>query len=161
MLDMSHDGQGFRKPNFFERMLNKSFGVLVGLGIGLRHNYLLQVPGRKSGRVYSTPVDLLEFNGKHFLVAGRGRTQWVRNAEAAGEIALKRGTTRQKYRIRVVPNEEKPEILNAYLARFKLTVQQYFPVRAGSGPRAFAAIAERYPVFELLSSSESPDRSIG
>ena len=158
---MNQAGTVFRKPNFFEQILNKGLGVLVGLGIGLRHNYLLQVPGRKTGRVYSTPIDLLEFKGTRFLVAGRGRTQWVRNAEAAGEIVLKRGTTRQKYRIRVVSNHEKPEILKAYLDRFKLTVQQYFPVRAGSDPRAFAEIVERYPVFELLPLSESQDRRTG
>ena len=158
---MNQAGTVFRKPNFFEQILNKGFGVLVGLGIGLRHNYLLQLPGRKTGRVYSTPIDLLEFKGTRFLVAGRGRTQWVRNADAAGEIVLKRGTTRQKYRIRVVSNGEKPEILKAYLDRFRFTVQQYFPVRAGSDPRAFAEIVERYPVFELLPLSESQDRRTG
>jgi deazaflavin-dependent oxidoreductase (nitroreductase family) len=160
-MSMIYDSPAFRKPNFFEQIFNKGFGILVGLGIGLRHNYLLQVPGRKTGRVYSTPIDLLEFKGTRFLVAGRGRTQWVRNAEAAREIVLKRGTTRQKYRIRVVPNDAKPEILKAYLDRFKLTVQQYFPVRAGSGPRAFAEIVEGYPVFELLPVSESQDRRTG
>jgi hypothetical protein len=36
---MNQAGQVFRKPNFFEQILNKGFGVLVGLGIGLRHNY--------------------------------------------------------------------------------------------------------------------------
>jgi len=131
--------------------LNKAFGALVGLGLGLRHNYLLQVRGRKTGRMYSTPIDLLELEGRRFLVAPRGRTEWVRNAEAAGEVALKKGTRRQKFRIRVVPNEEKPEILKAYLDRFKLTVQRYFPVRAGSEPWDFVEVTERYPVFELLS----------
>ena len=139
-----------REPNVLEKILNKAFGVLVRLGLGLRHNYLVQVPGRKTGRVYSTPVDLLEFKGSRFLVAPRGRTQWVRNAEAAGELVLKRGTERQTFRIRIVPDEKKPEILKAYLDRFKFTVQRYFPVRAGSEPRDFATIAERYPVLELL-----------
>ena len=158
---MNQAGTVFRKPNFFEQILNKGFGVLVGLGIGLRHNYLLQVPRPQDRpRVFNSDRSAGAQGGR-FLVAGRGRTQWVRNAEAAGEIVLKRGTTRQKYRIRVVPNEEKPEILKAYLDRFKLTVQQYFPVRAGSGPRAFAEIVERYPVFELLPLSESQDRRIG
>jgi deazaflavin-dependent oxidoreductase (nitroreductase family) len=147
---MNQAGAVFRKPNFFEQILNKGFGVLVGLGIGLRHNYLLQVRGRKTGRVYSTPIDLLEIEEKRFLVAGRGRTQWVLNAEAAGEVVLKKGTNEQKFRIRVVPDEEKPEILKAYLHRFKLTVQRYFPIQAGSDPRTFSEIAERYPVFELL-----------
>jgi hypothetical protein len=31
-----------------------------------------------------------------------------------------------------------------------MTVQRYFPVPAGSAPEAFAGIAARYPVFELL-----------
>ncbi len=143
----------FRKPNLLERILNKAFGALVGLGLGLRHNYLVQVPGRRTGRVYSTPIDLLGFKGRRFLVAPRGCTQWVRNAEAAGEVVLKKGTKRERFCIRVVPNEEKPEILKAYLDRFKLTVQRYFRVPAGSEPRAFTEVAERYPVFELLASN--------
>jgi hypothetical protein len=44
----------------------------VGLGIGLRHNYLLQVAGRTTGRVYSTPIDLLEFKRGRFLVERLG-----------------------------------------------------------------------------------------
>jgi len=50
---------------------------------------LLQVRGRKSGRVYSTPVNLLQVASKSYLIAPRGNTQWVRNAEASGEILLK------------------------------------------------------------------------
>jgi deazaflavin-dependent oxidoreductase (nitroreductase family) len=157
---MNQTGQVFRKPNFLEQILNKGFGVLVGLGVGLRHNYLLQVRGRKTSRVYSTPIDLLEFKEKRFLVAGRGRTQWVRNAEAAGEVVLKKGTNEQKFRIRVLPDEEKPEVLKAYLDRFRLTVQRYFPIQAGSDPQVFAEIADRYPVFELLPLNESRDRRI-
>jgi len=47
-----------------DRMVNRAFGLLVKLGLGLPHNYLLEVRGRKSGRVYSTPVNLLELDGK-------------------------------------------------------------------------------------------------
>jgi hypothetical protein len=48
-----------------------------------------------------------------------------------------------------VPDAEKPEILAAYLARFRLTVQRYFPVKAGAAPGELARFADRYPVFEL------------
>ena len=142
----------FRKPNPIERLFNRFFGVLVGLGLGMRHNYLVQVRGRKSGKVYSTPVDLLELRGKRFLVAPRGQTQWVRNAEAAGEVTLKRGSFRQTYQIRPLADAEKPEILKAYLDSFKTTVQQYFPVAAGSPSEAFSGVVKDYPVFELISS---------
>lgn len=121
------------------------------MGSGLAgYMQLLQVRGRKTGRVYSSPVNLLEVAGKPYLVAPRGRTQWVRNAEATGEILLKRGRQERKYRLRPVPDAEKPEILKLYLDSYKSAVQQYFPVPAGSQVAAFREIAANYPVFELL-----------
>ncbi len=140
----------FRAPTAAERVFNRVFGFLVGLGIGFPHNYLLQVRGRKSGRLYSTPVDLLELRGKRFLVAPRGRTQWVRNAEAAGEVTLKKGRTKKQFRLRPIPDADKPEILKAYLDNFKREVQTYFPVPAGSPVQAFAELAPNYPAFELI-----------
>jgi deazaflavin-dependent oxidoreductase (nitroreductase family) len=140
----------FREPTAVEKLFNRTFGFLIGLGLGPSHIYLLQVRGRKTGKLFSTPVDLLELRGKRYLVAPRGRTQWVRNAEAAGEIALKKGSTLQKFRLRSIPDAEKPQILKAYLDSFKREVQRYFPIRAGSPPEQFAAIAASYPVFELL-----------
>jgi deazaflavin-dependent oxidoreductase (nitroreductase family) len=111
---------------------------------------LLQVRGRKTGRVYSSPVNLLQFRGKPYLVAPRGRTQWVRNAEVTGEILLKRGSAVRKYRLRPVPDADKPEILKLYLDSYKSAVQRFFPVRAGSPAESFRPIASSYPVFELL-----------
>ncbi len=141
----------FRAPGAGERVFNRVFGFLVGLGWGFSYNYLLQVRGRKSGKVYSTPIDLLEMNGKRFLVAPRGRTQWVRNAEAAGEVTLKRGKLQQRFRLRVLSDQEKPEVLKAYLDQFKGEVQSYFPVPAGSSVETFRELVQRYPAFELIS----------
>jgi len=141
----------FRKPTAFEAFLNRAFGFLIGLGLGPAHIYLLQVRGRKSGKLFSTPVDLLQRNGKLYLVAPRGRTQWVRNAEAAGEITLKKGSKLQKHHLSPIANADKPEVLKAYLDNFKTEVQRYFPVAAGSPAQDFAVIAENYPAFELLS----------
>ena len=140
----------FREPTAVEKLFNRTFGFLVGLGLGPSHIYLLQVPGRKSGKLFSTPVDLLELQGKRYLVAPRGRTQWVRNAEAAGEITLKKGRTSQKFHLRAIPEADKPPILKAYLDNFKREVQRYFSVPAGSAPEQFSAIAGSYPAFELM-----------
>jgi deazaflavin-dependent oxidoreductase (nitroreductase family) len=147
---MSSSLPEFRAPTAVERGFNRVFGFLVGLGLGFSHNYLLQVRGRKSGKIYSTPVDLLELRGQKFLVAARGRTQWVRNAEAAGEVTLKKGRTQRKFRLRPIPDADKPEILKAYLDSFKREVQTYFPVAAGSPVQAFAELAPSYPAFELI-----------
>lgn len=142
----------FLEPKPIEKVFNRAFGFFVGLGFGLKHNYLLQVRGRKSGSVYSMPVNLLEIDGKKFLIAPRGRTQWVRNAESAGEITLKKGSYRQNFRLRPIPDADKPPLLKLYLDRFSTTVQRYFPVPAGSPPTAFLDLAANYPVFELLPS---------
>jgi len=143
----------FREPTRVEKIFNRAFGFLVGIGLGFSHNYLLQVRGRKSGKLYLTPVDLLERNGKRFLVAPRGRTQWVRNAEAASEVTLKRGSWKRSFSLRAIPHADKPELLKAYLDRFKTEVQRYFQVRAGSDAQAFAGIASDYPAFELVAKS--------
>jgi deazaflavin-dependent oxidoreductase (nitroreductase family) len=140
----------FRAPTAVERIFNRAFGLLVGLGLGFRYNYLLEVRGRKTGRTYSTPVNLLELDGKNYLVAPRGRAQWVRNAEAAGEIVLKKGSTRLRFGLRPLSEEEKPEVLKAYLDQFKREVQTYFPVLVGSPVEAFKEIASGYPAFELI-----------
>jgi deazaflavin-dependent oxidoreductase (nitroreductase family) len=126
------------------------FGFLVGLGLGLRHNYLLQVTGRRTGRLYSTPVNILDLEGHRFLVAPRGETQWVRNARSSGRVWLKRGRSRQSYRVLEMADADKPRLLKTYLDRFRLTVQRYFTVPAGSPAEAFSDLASRYPVFELL-----------
>jgi deazaflavin-dependent oxidoreductase (nitroreductase family) len=140
----------FREPTPVEKMFNRVFGFLIGIGFPSPHKYLLQVRGRKSGKVYSTPINLLEWKSKRLLVAPRGRTQWVRNAEAAGEVTLKKGSTRLRFHLRPVAEIEKPAILKAYLEGYKSEVQRYFPVAAGSPVESFVEVAESYPVFELL-----------
>jgi len=139
----------FHKPSLVDRTFNRLFGFLLGLGLGLPHNYLLEVEGRLSGRLYSTPVDVLVYRDKLYLVAVRGRTQWARNARACGRVALKKGATRELFLVRPIADEHKPELLQAYLDRFRRTVQRFFPLPAGSPVQAFIPLAARYPVFEL------------
>jgi deazaflavin-dependent oxidoreductase (nitroreductase family) len=140
----------FRAPSGIEAVFNRVMGILAGLGVGPKFIYLLQVRGRKSGKIYSSPVNLMEVGGKQILVAPRGRTQWVRNAEAAGEINLKRGSFSRKFGLQPIVDEEKPEILKEYLDRYASAVKKFFPVAPGSPAGAFRDIAGNYPVFELI-----------
>jgi len=151
---MDNSRPHFLQPSFVARWINRLFGVLVGWGIGLSHNYLLEVEGRKTGRVYSTPVNVLDRDGKRFVVGTRGETQWARNARMTGQIWLRKGNRREAFRLRPLADGEKPEILREYLNRYKLTVQRFFPVRAGSPLESFSAIAADYPVFELLAARD-------
>jgi deazaflavin-dependent oxidoreductase (nitroreductase family) len=149
MAKMAPAAVEYRQPGSAERLFNRFWGWMVGLGLGFSYNYLLEVRGRKSGNIYSTPIDLLKLNGRRYLVAPRGRTQWVRNAEAAGELTLKKGSHRQVFTPRPLSEEEKLPILKAYLDRFRTEVQRYFPIKAGSDPESFRAVAKDYPAFEL------------
>jgi deazaflavin-dependent oxidoreductase (nitroreductase family) len=140
----------FQAPSAVEAGFNKLMGFLAGLGIGPSFIYQLQVRGRKSGKIFTTPVNLMEFGEKQVLVAPRGRTQWVRNAEAAGEITLKRGSQRLRFGLQPIADEQKPPILKEYLDRYASAVAKFFPVKPGSPADAFQPIATNYPVFDLI-----------
>lgn len=141
--------EAFDRPSPIERLFNATVGALVRLGLGPSPMRVLEVRGRKSGKVRSLPVDLLDREGTLFLVAPRGRTQWVRNAEAQGEVTLRRGRQSDRYRLRPLSDAEKPPILKAYLDRFHREVQRFFPVTAGAPVDEFLPLAGRYPAFEL------------
>jgi deazaflavin-dependent oxidoreductase (nitroreductase family) len=144
------EARAFQRPSQAERLLNRAIGAVVRLGLGPAHMRLLEVRGRKSGRVNALPVDLLVEQDRLYLVAPRGYTEWVRNVEVSGEVTLRRGGRAAAYRVRPLSAAEKAAILKAYLDRFRREVQRYFPVEAGSPAEAFVPLAQRYPAFELL-----------
>jgi deazaflavin-dependent oxidoreductase (nitroreductase family) len=143
----------FQKPTAIERIFNAAIGGLVRVGIGLPDMRVLEVRGRKSGKLYTLPVDLLAHGGKLYLVAPRGRAAWVRNAEASGTVVLRRGSRAESYSLRALADAEKPPILKAYLDRFHREVQRFFPVKAGSPVESFAPHVATYPAFELTRSA--------
>jgi hypothetical protein len=67
------------------------------LGIGASYRHILIVRGRTTGRLYATPVDVMEVGGHQWLVAGYGPRTGPGNARAAGEVTLKRGGHEQRY----------------------------------------------------------------
>jgi deazaflavin-dependent oxidoreductase (nitroreductase family) len=138
-----------KPPTAIEAILNRVFGWLVGLGFAPAGFYLLEVRGRKTGRVYSTPVDVVVHRDRRFLVAPRGYTQWVRNAKASGTVTLRRGRVAERYLLREPEGRDKAEVLKAYLDTYKSQVQRFFPVPSSSSIDAFVPIADRYPAFEL------------
>jgi deazaflavin-dependent oxidoreductase (nitroreductase family) len=149
MTNTGNDGK-YQAPSAFEAMFNRTFGFLAGMGLAPKFIYLLEVRGRKSGKIFRCPVNLMEVGGKQILVAPRGRTQWVRNAEAAGEIVLKRASYRQTFALRPIADADKPPLLKEYLDRYASAVQKFFAVPPGSPVDAFRPVAANYPVFELL-----------
>jgi len=141
----------FMQPSLLDRTVNRVFAFLVKIGVGLAHNFLLEVQGRKSGRIYSTPVNVLTHENRRYLVAPRGDTQWVRNVIVSQKATLVKGTKREDVHLQPIADAAKPELLKTYLDRYKLTVQRYFPIPAGLPLKEFEPLVGRYPVFEISS----------
>ena len=109
---------------------------------------MLTVRGRRSGRPYSTPVQLIQEGGGRWLVAPYGEVAWVRNARAAGEVTLRRAGRTERLRISELAPAEAAPVLREYVRRVAL-VRKYFDASPASDVDAFAAEAHRHPVFAL------------
>jgi hypothetical protein len=157
---MSEAPRGAAGPSGVERLFGRVLVFLVRIGLVRSHFWVLEVRGRKSGRTIALPVDPIEVDGGHYLVCARGNADWVRNARAAGEIALVRASRRHRYAVRELPVGQRPPVLKAYLDRFAPEVQRFFPVPKGSPVEVFGDLAQRYPVFALrpLDGVEVPAR---
>jgi hypothetical protein len=95
-------------------------------------------------------VNLLTFDGDHYLVAPRGETQWARNLRVAGNGQLRVGRKVQAFDATELENEEKTEVLRAYLKRWKVEVGIFFDGVSATSPIAdLDRIAPNHPVFRI------------
>ncbi|WP_116952458.1 nitroreductase family deazaflavin-dependent oxidoreductase [Jiangella endophytica] len=109
---------------------------------------VLTTRGRTSGRPRSTPVRVMKHVGRRYLVAPYGTVDWVRNARAAGEVTLRRGRHTTPYAVVECPPDEAGAVLKAYVRAEPIT-RPYFDARPSDPQAAFAAEADRHPVFRL------------
>ncbi len=124
--------------------------ILTRAGISVWGSRELRVRGRKSGEWRTTPVNLLAFDGEHYLVAPRGETQWVRNLRAAGNGELRVGRRIQVFQATELADEEKLDVLRAYLTRWKAEVGVFFSgIGANASDADLRRIAPNHPVFRL------------
>jgi hypothetical protein len=96
-------------------------------------------------------VNLLDLDGRQYLVSPRGDTQWVRNVRAdGGRLTLILGRRRDERVAEELADGEKIPVLRAYLGKWKMEVGVFFD---GVGPDAtdaqLLAIAPGYPVFRI------------
>ena len=147
MTDNTH----YREPGWFTRnVFNRSVAGLTRMGVSVLGSRVLEVRGRRSGEIRHTPVNLLEFEGREYLVSPRGNSQWARNVRASGELDLLVGRRRRSYRATELADEEKVPVLRAYLKRWKFEVGAFF---GGVGPDSSGTDLQKeganHPVFVL------------
>ena len=128
---------------FMSWLLRSPFHGMLSNGM-----MLITVTGRKSGRRYSTPVQILFLDGERWLVAPYGVVAWVRNARASGEVELTRARRTERVLIEEVGPDEAAPVLREYL-RDTPIVKPFFDIGSDAPLAAFAAEAPRHPVFRL------------
>ncbi|GAB3673174.1 nitroreductase/quinone reductase family protein [Angustibacter aerolatus] len=140
-------------PTRFETSFNRAVGWLTAHGVSVYGSRVLAVRGRTSGEWRTNPVNPLTVDGHRYLVAPRGHTQWVRNLRVAGTGELRVGRRVETFTAVELADADKPDLLRAYLRRWRWEVGQFFD---GVGPSAsdaeLLAIAPGYPVFAVTTS---------
>ncbi|GAA4937989.1 deazaflavin-dependent oxidoreductase (nitroreductase family) [Actinomycetospora succinea] len=133
------------------RVMNPLVAGLTRLGLPLAGSAVLGVRGRTSGEIRTTPVNPLTLDGRRYLVAARGETQWVRNIRVAGEGELTVGRRTETVRaVELGTAAEKIPVLRAYLRAWAWEVGAFFEgVGADASDEEIAAIADRHPVFAI------------
>ena len=141
----------YQAPDFLTKsVFNPLLMLSMKLGKGWRGSQILEVPGRKSGKTQTVPVNPLEFEGKRYLVAPRGNTQWVRNVRAAGGGTLRLGSKRERFAATEMADVEKPPILRAYLKNWASETGKFFGGVDHEAPEdKLVAIAAEHPIFRI------------
>ncbi|MEV5647566.1 nitroreductase/quinone reductase family protein [Nocardia sp. NPDC052254] len=138
-------------PTGIEPIMNGFFKALPKLGISVMGSRLLAVRGRSSGQWRTTMVNVLEDSeGGRYLVAPRGRTQWVRNIRVAGGGELRLGRKVEPITVTEVADVDKTPILRLYLQKWGWEVGKFFEgVTKDATDDELVAIAPGFPVFRI------------
>ncbi len=129
--------------------------TLLKLGIPMGPLRLLEVRGRKSGKIYSTPVALVQQGEQTWLVAAFGEVGWVRNIRASGQAELDNGRTVTKIEVLELDHQSAAPILKEFLKRFGIVpfIPPYFETTRDSSLSEFEKEAQHHPVFRVIKSS--------
>lgn len=129
--------------------------VMIGvqkLGIlGEKGPVVLSVPGRKTGKLRSTPVTPMEVDGQRYVVGGVPGSDWAANVRAAGEATLHIGRRSERVRMVEMPVEEARPLLREFPSKVPTGVDfiKGAGLVTGPNPDEFEALAGRCPVFRI------------
>ena len=135
------------------KLTNAVVKALLARGVPAagRTGYLLTTKGRKSGADRTTPVNVVEVDGERWLVSPYGQVGWVHNLRAEATARLRRGRTRETWAVEEAGATTAAPVLREYVRRIPVTAP-FFDAKASDPVEAFAAEADRHPVFRLARS---------
>jgi hypothetical protein len=150
------------------RQLNETLKRNPQLTEAMGPIHLLSVPGRTSGQLRSTPVAPLDYDGLRWLVAGFAEADWVKNIRVSGWGILTKGKSSERVTVVEVALEERVPILQAFVQQMGHMNDNpsgpsghfAFAIGPDEPLEAFAAIADRHPVFRIIKVAPENDHSL-
>lgn len=129
---------------------------MLGAGVPLGPNALITIRGRKSGKPRTTPIALIEIDGRRWVSSPFGDVNWVRNLRASRAATLTVGRRRQAVTAIELSQEERVaffrDLMGPFVRRIPLGLGRFL-LGSVLGAKEIlddpASAAERHPVFEL------------
>jgi deazaflavin-dependent oxidoreductase (nitroreductase family) len=136
---------------FFNRITQR----LLGAGVPLGPNALITIRGRTSGEPRTTPIAIVEIEGRRWVQSPFGDVNWVRNLRASGRATLTMGRRQELVRaIELSPEGAASffrDVLGPYVRRLPLGSWMIGSVLGAKDILEDpVAAGMRHPVFELL-----------
>jgi deazaflavin-dependent oxidoreductase (nitroreductase family) len=139
-------------PPRWLKPMNKVFLALRRTGLGMKELPVLTVPGRKTGKLRSTPLSVLEHEGQRYLLEGFPGADWARNVRAAdGRATLSTGKRREEVRLVELDPQDALPVLRLWPVRLAdgAKIMADAGVVEAVTPEAFEAVAGRCGVFRV------------
>jgi deazaflavin-dependent oxidoreductase (nitroreductase family) len=136
------------RKTLWRRAVNALVRPVARVGLTGPRTHLLTVPGRRTGKLWSTPVSIVRVGDERWLVAPYGDRNWVKNARSAGWVELRRGRHRERLAVEELGPSSAVPVLQEYYRLGRVT-RPLFDVSLGSSAEEWLAEAPRHPVFVL------------
>jgi hypothetical protein len=136
------------RGNAVARRWARWWTAVIPLGLMPRRIVTLEVLGRATGVVRRFPLVLADVDGRWYAVSMLGDCNWVRNVRAADGRAVLRRVRSRPVQLVEVPVARRPAILTRFVQKAP-GGRPHVPVDRRRPVEDFAAVAERYPVFEV------------
>jgi deazaflavin-dependent oxidoreductase (nitroreductase family) len=134
---------------------------MLRLGVPMGYNGLITIPGRTSGLPRTTPVAIIEIDGRRWIWCPWGEAHWVRNLRAAGEATITVRKREEAVRARELDDDERVaffrDVMGPLARRIPLGTT-FLRLVDGIDVNDPAGAAKGHPAFELLPEAGVSDR---
>ncbi|MGE2688956.1 nitroreductase family deazaflavin-dependent oxidoreductase [Mycolicibacterium pulveris] len=140
------------RPPWWLKYVNKVMIGLQKLGIlGENGPVVLEVRGRKSGKMRSTPITPMTVDGRRYVLGGLPGSDWAANLRAAGEATLHIGRRSERVRVVELPPAEARPLLREFPVKVPTGVgfMKNAGLVTGPNPDEYEALAGRCPLFRI------------